>query len=83
MLVLVSIFYSVREKRDANGDEDQNPDKGLYLLCQDHAHCEDFHFSDIDLKTSVSHSRLSIRRLLIMRHRPENQHQRNAPELME
>ncbi|CZR62736.1 probable endopolygalacturonase, partial [Phialocephala subalpina] len=31
---------------------DQNPDKGLYLLCQDHAHCQDFHFSGIDLRTS-------------------------------
>jgi len=31
---------------------DESPQKGLYLLCDDAAHCQDFHFSDIDLRTA-------------------------------
>src|SRR5262249_43989313 len=31
----------------------QSPDKALYLLCNDAAHCENFHFKDIQLRTPV------------------------------
>ncbi|TGO53457.1 hypothetical protein BOTNAR_0295g00040 [Botryotinia narcissicola] len=31
---------------------DESPKNGLYLLCHDSAHCEDFHFKGIDLTTA-------------------------------
>ncbi|CAD6453276.1 c53a9208-42f8-4475-88ac-1a29c83549a5 [Sclerotinia trifoliorum] len=30
----------------------ESPNNGMYLLCHDHAHCEDFHFEGIDLTTA-------------------------------
>lgn len=32
----------------------ESPEKGAYLMCEDADHCQDFVFSDIDLRTAVS-----------------------------
>jgi galacturan 1,4-alpha-galacturonidase len=36
-----------------NLSTDESPKKGVYLLCADAAHCQDFHFDNIDLRTAV------------------------------
>ncbi len=36
-------------------EKGQSPSKGLYLLCRDAAHCKNFRFSNVKLRTAVCH----------------------------